>query len=188
MLQRIMVFINNMRAHSGLWREHSQLINNLTKTIHLFYMPEVHSYLVPMLFEFIVKGNNYVKELSCHCLAKILKYQHDSSFRDELLKSIEFELISSSNWKQRRTFVLFCKYAVRFMSKEFFEKHFMREYINCSKDKVPSVRMEFVNSLLLVKPYFDNDQNISLELVDILTSMNSDPDRDVVEAVEHTDF
>ena len=48
--------------------------------------------------------------------------------------------------------------------------------------------MEFVNSLLLVKPYFDNDQNISLELVDILTSMNSDPDRDVIEAVEHTDF
>ena len=74
------------------------------------------------------------------------------------------------------------------MPTEFFEKHFMREYINCSTDKVPSVRMEFVNSLLLVKPYFDNDQNISLELVDILTSMNSDPDRDVIEAVEHTDF
>lgn len=99
LLQRLMVFINNMRAHTGVWREHAQLIKNLTKTIHLFYMPEVHQYLVPMLFEFILRGNNYIKELSCHCLAKILKYQHDSNFRDELIATIGKELITSSNWK-----------------------------------------------------------------------------------------
>ena len=73
-----MVFINNIRGNAGLWREHLQLIKNLLQTIHLFYMPEVHSYLVPMLFEFVLKGNNYIKEMACQCLAKILKYQHNS--------------------------------------------------------------------------------------------------------------
>lgn len=52
-----------------------------------------------MLFEFILKGNNYIKELTCHCLAKILKYQHDSNFKEELIESIAKELTSSSNWK-----------------------------------------------------------------------------------------
>lgn len=37
-------------------------------------MPEVHAYLVPMLFDFVLTGNNETKEVSCHLLAKILKY------------------------------------------------------------------------------------------------------------------
>jgi hypothetical protein len=51
--------------------------------------------------------------------------------------------------------------------------------------------MEFVNSLLVIKPYFDldeNEQELSLELVDLLNALTHDADRDVVEAAEHTDF
>ena len=43
------------------------------------------------------------------------------------------------------------------MSREFFKKHFMKEYIALSNDKVPHVRMEFANAMLYIKPYFDND-------------------------------
>lgn len=74
LLQRLMVYINNIKGYSGLWREHVKLVENLTETIHLFYMPEIHQYLVPMLMDFILKGNNVLKEVCCHCLAKILKY------------------------------------------------------------------------------------------------------------------
>lgn len=74
------------------------------------------------------------------------------------------------------------------MSREFFKTHFMKEYLRLSNDRVPHVRMEFVNSLLVIKPYFDDDQDLSLEMMDILTTLQSDPDRDVIEAVEHTDF
>ena len=77
------------------------------------------------------------------------------------------------------------------MSREFFKKHFIREYMALAHDKVPHVRMEFVNSLLVIKPYFDGDkttQELSLEMLDLLTTLTQDPDRDVIEAAEHTDF
>jgi len=80
-----MVFMNNIRSYTGMWREHAKLINNLKETIHLFYMPEVHSYLVPMLVDFVYKGNKDIKEAACNCLAKILKYQHHTPSREELL-------------------------------------------------------------------------------------------------------
>jgi len=51
-------------------------------------MPEVHQYLVPMLMEWIFKGNKEIKEVSCDCIAKILKYQHHTPSRDDLLQCI----------------------------------------------------------------------------------------------------
>jgi len=42
LLQRLMIFIQNLRSYNGLWREHVKLIKNLGKTVHLFYMPEIH--------------------------------------------------------------------------------------------------------------------------------------------------
>lgn len=83
LLQRLMVYINNIKGYTGMWREHVKLVNNLVEVIQLFYMPEVHQYLVPMLMDFVFKGNNILKDVSCRCLAKILKYQHNSSSREE---------------------------------------------------------------------------------------------------------
>ena len=57
-----------------------------------------------------------------------------------------------------------------------------------SQDKVPHVRMEFANAMLVIKPYYDKDVDLSLELMDILSLLAKDKDRDVLEAVEHTDF
>jgi|TARA_B110001450_G_scaffold197772_1_gene186388 hypothetical protein len=74
------------------------------------------------------------------------------------------------------------------MPSEFFKTHFMKDYIACSQDKVPHVRMEFANAMLIIKPFFDKDIDLSLELMDILQVLNSDTDRDVLEAVEHTDY
>ena len=64
----------------------------------------------------------------------------------------------------------------------------MKDYIALAQDRVPHVRMEFANAMLIIKPYFDSDVDLSLELVDILSFMSGDTDRDVIEAVENTDF
>ena len=48
--------------------------------------------------------------------------------------------------------------------------------------------MEFANAMLVIKPYFDKDVEINLELMDILNELQNDEDRDVLEAVEHTDY
>ena len=65
------------------------------------------------------------------------------------------------------------------MPRDFFKKYFLKEYISCSLDRVPHVRMEFANAMLIIKPYFDSDVDLSLELMDILNNLNNDPDRDV---------
>lgn len=98
LLQRLMIFINNLRGYNGLWREHVKLIKNIGRTIHLFYMPEVHELLVPMLIDFISKGNKDIKEASCSCLAKIMKYQHHSPSRDELMTVIKKDLHGATDW------------------------------------------------------------------------------------------
>jgi len=188
LLQRLMVYINNIKSYTGLWREHVKLVENMTDVIHLFYMPEIHQYLVPMLMEFVHKGNNQLKEISCHCLAKILKYQHNSSSREDQLAMINKEMTLSRNWIQRKAFIFFCKYVVQYMSRDFFKRNFMKDYIALAQDRVPHVRMEFANAMLIIKPYFDSDVDLSLELVDILSFMSGDTDRDVIEAVENTDF
>jgi len=42
--------------------------------------------------------------------------------------------------------------------------------------------------MLFIKPFFDQDMDLSLELMDILNHLHNDSDRDVLEAVELTDF
>ena len=61
-------------------------------------MPEIHSCLVPMLVDFLYKGNKDIKEATCNCLAIILQYQHHSPSRDELLDIIKKELGQASSW------------------------------------------------------------------------------------------
>ena len=188
LLQRLMVFITNVKSVQGLWRDHILLLKNLTEVVHLFYMPEIHHYLVPLLFEFILEGNNLIKDEASNCLAKIMKYQHHTPDREELIERVIKELAQASNWNMRKSYVIFCKHAINYMPKDFFKKHFINDFIACSSDKVPHVRREFVTGLLSIKPYFDSDVNLSLELMDLLNNHQNDPDREVREAVEQTDF
>lgn len=48
--------------------------------------------------------------------------------------------------------------------------------------------MEFAHSVVEIKPYFDYDITLNLELMDILNSLKVDSDRDVIEAVEQCDY
>ena len=141
-----------------------------------------------MLVEWVWKGNRDTNEAACELLAKILKLQHHSPSRDELLNIILKEMAHATNWQQRKAYIVFCKHAIHTLSREYFRKHFMKDYLECSQDKVPHVRMEFANAMLAIKPYFDQDMDLSLELMDTLNNLHNDQDRDVLEAVEHTDF
>ena len=48
--------------------------------------------------------------------------------------------------------------------------------------------MEFAHSVRKIKPFLDYDQSLANDLISILTSMHSDPDPDVVEAVQQSDY
>lgn len=64
---------------------------------------------------------------------------------------VKKELHGASDWQLRRAFVYFCKSIVTLMPIAFFKKHFMRDYIECSTDKVPHIRMEFAKAMIIIK-------------------------------------
>lgn len=72
--QKLIVFIRDLQAFDGLWREHVKLCQELEPVIELFYMPEVHNLLVPLLTNFLRTGNKTLRKEVCTLLAKILKY------------------------------------------------------------------------------------------------------------------
>ena len=69
-------------------------------------------------------------------------------------------------------------------SRAFFKQNFLQAYLVLHKDKVSGVRMEFARSVRKIKPSLDYDTGLANELITILTSMHSDLDPDVVEAVQ----
>jgi hypothetical protein len=48
--------------------------------------------------------------------------------------------------------------------------------------------MEFANSVPYMKPFFDYDMSLNLELMDIINTLKQDSDRDVIESVEQCDY
>ena len=55
-------------------------------------------------------------------------------------------------------------------------------------DKIATVRMEFVHSIVSLKPYLDYDKKINFEFIDILNSLRTDPDGDIIEAGEQCEY
>ena len=71
------------------------------------------------------------------------------------MEIINKEMCQSNKWMMRKTFIYFCKYIVQVMPCDFFKQHYIKLYMETSKDKVSNVRREFVYAMLNVKPYFD---------------------------------
>jgi len=47
----------------------------------------------------------------------------------------------------------------------------LKNFIECSRDKVSNVRREFVSSIVEFKPHLESHVDLALELMEILTSM-----------------
>ncbi len=65
-----------------------------------------------------------------------------------------------------------------------FKEYFLTLYMEMRKDKVPQVRMEFVNSIVSMKSFLEYDVDSHLQLFDALSELKVDPDKDVQESVE----
>jgi len=64
LLEHIMIFVQNIAGQEGVWREHLILLKNLEVIVHLFYMPELHTILVPTIQEFATDGNTIIRKQS----------------------------------------------------------------------------------------------------------------------------
>lgn len=161
---------------------------HLSTVINLFNLPEFHEAFLPNLLDYIKGGNAEIRQAAAECLSKILLYQYSSSKRQELITLIRQDLAESNSCVLRKTFIYFCKSAILSFSRDFFRNNFLHLYLALSKDKIATVRMEFANSVPFMKPYFDYDMSLNLELMDIINTLKQDSDRDVIECVEQCDY
>jgi hypothetical protein len=57
-----------------------------------------------------------------------------------------------------------------------------------SNDKIANVRLDFVKSVLELKPFLDSKSQINTELIEIIYKLKSDTNKEVSEAAENSDF
>jgi hypothetical protein len=74
------------------------------------------------------------------------------------------------------------------MPRDFFREHFLKRYMDLSNDKVQGVRMECASASAWIRPYFEQDVDLSLELIDMVHKLSGDKDHDVSEAAEHAEY
>jgi len=69
----------------------------------------------------------------------------------------------------RITFIEFCQKILQYISKEMFKAHFFKDLIGLGQDSFPAVRIEVAKSMVLVKPYFMDDQDVAIEITEMLS-------------------
>lgn len=74
------------------------------------------------------------------------------------------------------------------MSRQFFEENFYAAYLTMRKDKVPNVRLDFTKSLPAIKPYLDSKSQINTDLIESISILKQDSNKEVSEAAEDSDF
>jgi len=70
------------------------------------------------------------------------------------------------------------------MPREYFKETFLKKYMELSHDKVPNVRRECALATYDIRPYYEQDVDLSLELIELVNRLSADSDHDVIEAAE----
>jgi hypothetical protein len=167
-----------------MWRDYCTLLEKLTMTISHFHLPEVHDRLVVYLFDDIHKGNNQIRKSVCRLLVKIFVHQHCKKRREELAAQVTAELARSESFQKRKVFLQFCRESAGEMPRQTFEDHFYPAYLALCEDKVANVRLEFARSLIDVKPFIEANPQVHSALIDSITKLKKDTDREVAEATD----
>lgn len=188
LLRHIITLQQNYTKTIALWRECSVMWDNLSHQLHSFHMPEAQDYLVHLLFDDIQRGNSQLRHTCCKCLVQILGHQQDSKRREHLASTIKQEFGESESFKNRQTFILFCRASVGQLCRAQFEQLFYPSYIKLAQDKIATVRKQFALSVLDMKPYLDSNPKVMNELFDASVRLKKDKCADVREAMDKTDF
>lgn len=134
LLESFMIFIQNVSSQEGVWREHAVMLENVEAIVHLFYMPEIHTALVPHIQDFAVDGNTIIRKQSLQCLAKIITHQHHIPARDEIIEFVLTKLCHSKNFSHRRSFITFCCYIVGLIPFQMFKDIFSSHLLEMKND------------------------------------------------------
>ena len=109
---RILTLDSNLQVNSGLWRTQVKFLTNISKSIHLFHVPELTDAFTPSIFEYIKHGNTEVRSAAGKCLVTLVRHNYQSQRRKELMDMIREELGHSNSSVLRKTFIVCCVYAI----------------------------------------------------------------------------
>lgn len=53
LIQKLMFFNYHLQSHTGMWREHTRLLEAISKNVELFNIPELHDAFCEVIFNYI---------------------------------------------------------------------------------------------------------------------------------------
>lgn len=154
-LENILIFVQNVSSFEGVWREHQILLDNLEAIVDRFYMPEIHTALVPSIYTFALEGNTTIRKEALLVLAKIITHQHHLPAREEVIDFILTRMCQSKNFSHRRSFISFCCHIVKKIPFQMFKDVFASHLFSYKDDRIPRVRCDLAEAMIELKPYYD---------------------------------
>lgn len=108
--------------------------------------------------------------------------------KNELKDFVISQMGESANFNMRRAYIEFCSAVICLVPIEMFKRLFFELLITYKDDKIAKVRSHFVESLIVIKPFFDRDEECAMMITEIITTLISDPVADVAETSEQCEF
>eukprot|EP00347_Sterkiella_histriomuscorum_P001141 403373167 len=135
LLDDILILTRNILQDKGNWRQHEQVIINFAKQLKCFNVLEIYDIMGDQMIDLLKNGCDQVKISASFFISQMINSQYKSSSKQKLIDII----------------------CVKVFSVKSFKKHFLEPYLSMGEDKVAEVRIKFLYSAPLIRPYLENN-------------------------------
>lgn len=87
----------------------------------------------------------------------------------------------------RKAYISFCTQAIKVLSFRKFREYFLDLYISMATDEVSAVKVHFLNSAMIIRPYIEQDLDLMIKFNNHLTTLRLSEKRDVSATAERVD-
>ena len=187
-IESIMPPIKEISANKS-WRVRIQIMEIIPVLAKLFNQHLFMSNIFPICITSLMDNVFSIRESSCKLFVTIYKDTKNDEFEKKLLEKLN-ELCLSSSYLLRNTALVYIKFYIEKLDDkiylDFFEKKLVGIVFNLSKDKIANVRINCAFILNKIKNIKFKDNKISAEINNIIETLKTDKDGDVIKAINGT--
>ena len=187
-IESIMPPIKEISANKS-WRVRIQIMEIIPVLAKLFNQHLFMSNIFPICITSLMDNVFSIREASCKLFVTIYKDTKNDEFEKKLLEKLN-ELCLSSSYLLRNTALVYIKFYIEKLDDkiylDFFEKKLVGIVFNLSKDKIANVRINCAFTLNKIKNIKFKDNKISGEINNIIETLKTDKDGDVIKAINGT--
>ena len=89
------------------------------------------------------------------------------------MNQLILDFAQNKSYILRKAFISLCEGAIKTISRKNFISWFMKAYMELSRDSIKAVKLEFVKSLQIIKPYFDYDMDTNVKFLDLINELRN---------------